>query len=54
MYMAFGYAIKSLLLIPYEYAGSGSPEDVFDLFHSSSRIHIMCTIGKLDMQWGVF
>ena len=48
------YALRSFLLVPYDNAAPGSPEDSFNFYLSSCRIYSECTFGEIDMRWGIF
>ena len=47
------YASRSFLITPFDNAIHGTSQDDFNFFHSSSRIYIECTFGKVDMRWGI-
>ena len=45
------YLICSFLITPFDNKMHGTVEENFNYFHSSSRISIECTFGKINMQW---
>ncbi len=47
------YSLKSFLLTPYDNAVHGTDEDNYNFFHSSSRIKVECTLGEIDLRWGI-
>ena len=47
------YSQKSFLLMPYDNAIHGTPEDNYNFFHSSSRIAVECCFGEVDLRWGI-
>ncbi len=47
------YSLKSFLLVPYDNAVHGTPEDDYNYYHSSSRITVECCFGDIDLQWGI-
>ena len=48
------YALRNYLLVPYENARPGSPEDSFNYYLSSNRIWVECAFGEIDRRWGIF
>ncbi len=46
--------MSAFLLAPYGNAQSCSPEDVYNFWHSNSRITIECFFGEMIMQCGLF
>ena len=48
------YALRSYLLIPYDNAAPGTPEDTFNFYQSSCRIWVECVFGEIDRRWGIF
>jgi hypothetical protein len=47
------YSLKSFLLVPYDNAVHGTPEDNYNFFHSSCQITVECCFGEIDLQWGI-
>ena len=48
------YAIRQFLFTPYDNAKTGSPEDIYNYHHSSSRIIVECAFGDIDARWEIF
>lgn len=47
------YALRPFLLTPYDNANHGTPEDVYNYYHSSNRIFVECAFGEIDARWGI-
>ena len=48
------YALRPYLLTPYDNAGPGSKDDVFNYFLSRNRIYVECVFGEVNRRFGIF
>lgn len=48
------YALRPYLLTPHNNVKSGSKEDNYNFFQSSTRIYVECAFGEIDRRWGIF
>ena len=48
------YALRGFLLCPYENTRPNTPEDNFNFYLSSQRIHVECAFGEIDRRFGIF
>ena len=48
------YALRGFMLCPHDNTSPCTPEDSFNFFLSSQRIHVECAFGEIDRRWGIF